>query len=209
MIPDQADKSNVLLHINLHTINQIINQFVVLELSKRVNEFSIVQHSHYKKLEDDSLIKSDSIVFLSDQRILVITPSPVLRIFCFEQDSFYDLNIQDVKKLINYKFSQASKELIIFYESHTDHKLYFSLYRITQNAINQLVQTKMIDSMSKDVDVSLYEIDKDLLSIIVYDKVTKSVIESHIFFRNGPLVITDDQDSGISIFNKKYYLEFE
>jgi hypothetical protein len=51
-------------------------------------------------------------------------------------------------------------------------------------------------------------IDSDRILVLIYNKENATIEDSFIYYRNGPWVITDDPLNGVSIFNKKYHLEF-
>lgn len=91
------------------------------------------------KLEQESNIKTDSHLSLSDSRILVINSEPIFKIYCYEKDSFYEIFFENVKKLLKFQFSNSLNELLIVYEARDEMKIYFALIKISQNAIKQII----------------------------------------------------------------------
>ena len=56
----------------------------------------------FEKLEQESNIKTESHLSLSDSRILVINSEPIFKLYCYEIDSFYEIYFENVKRLLKF-----------------------------------------------------------------------------------------------------------
>lgn len=159
--PNNAEDQSVLLFINRSTD---------FELNGHINQ------------------KSNMVIF--DSQTIFWEFSPGFKLFCFDEDSEYHFAQISVAKIIKTILLNNYSMIIFIYED-LNKLIYFAVFKITQNATKQLIRNEKIDFYDENWVLSVVSIDDRTLGFYQYNPIRKEVYASYMYFRNGPLLVSD------------------
>lgn len=140
-----------------------------------------------------------------DSQIIFSSFDPKFTFFCFDGNSYYKFEYLDIQELVDMIVLESHNLIIFIYLKRGDSASYFyTIFRITQNAVKQHIRTEAIKNYNSSYRLSVFSIDSYTIGIIQYNQKGNQEFSSYIYFQNGPILTSSKTEQPININGFEY-----
>lgn len=158
------------------------------------------------EIEENPKINKNVRMISFNKKLIFINVDPKFFMFCYDRDTYFEFEYLDVQEIIDLEKLLTHNLIAFVYQSHGDKQYYYVIYRITYSAPSQLVRNEVIKDYNKNIKIGFIVISTNIIGIIQYDIETRKILNSYVFFDNGPILVADDWETPITIDGKQYKL---
>jgi len=145
-------------------------------------------------------VNRDVTMSVLDSQVIFTSYDPKFAFFCFDGDSYYEFQYLDTSKPIDIIVLESHNIVIFIYQKRDESKAYYyTIFRITQNSVKQLIRTGLIENYNPGYRLSAFSIDPFTIAFIQYNQNGGQVFSSSIYFQNGPILLGSNTDEEIII----------
>jgi len=174
--------------------------------NQKIDAFKLRYIGVNQKISRNDLIKMNPNMYVLNKQVIFLSFNPKFAMFCYDNESYYEfeyLDIQEVKQVMVLEWLSL---IIIVYRSHQDGLFYQAVYRITQNAVKQLIRNEHLPFYSDNFRVDFNRIDEHTMAIIQYNMQDGTIYHSYLYYQNGPYLISNDINEQIYVDDRVFKL---
>lgn len=159
-------------------------------------------------IEADPRITAKAFMITLNSQVVIINDNPKFSMFCYDGASYYEFEYIDVQRIIAVELLLSQNIVALLYENHDDKEVYYALYKITQNAVGQLIRNELIPNFKeKSFRMGFVELSSTIVALVMYNIETNKILNSYLYFEEGPILVGDDLETPLTIDGKQYKME--
>jgi hypothetical protein len=186
--------------------NHLINFKIGYDKITDLESYRIEISDEKFEINKNENIKQKTQMNVLDSQYIFTTFEPSFKIFCYDRDSYFEFEYLDIQKVTSFIVLESVSLISVIYQSHEDNLFYHALYRVTQNAVKQLIRNENLPYYSSDFRVDFNRINEHTMAIIQYNFVTGDSYNSYLYYQNGPYLFSNDHTKDIYIDDKVFNL---
>lgn len=170
---------------------------------------SLTLLGHNTNFETNGEIKHQTNMIVLDSQTIFFNFEPTFKMFCYDEDSEYVFESIDMRNVLQTILINTHSIVIFIYEDAQE-KHFFAVFKITQNAVKQLIRVQQIPDYDENYVLSVIPIDEMTLGFYQYNPVSSNKgYENFMYFRNGPVLVHNDPSVSINVNNNHFRMEFK
>ena len=173
---------------------------------ENINEYKFKNYKIYNRFSEPGMISNNAQVIPLGRSYLVLETDPKYRLFWFDQINQIELEYLDTNQIVHKFISRQHLIIVLVYRSLSDEELYFAVYRLTPNSIDQFIRNQRLAIDTPHLMVDFLAFSPTKISIIFYDIALQRILFTYTFFVNGPFLMGKTH-SDIVLNDMRYQLD--
>ena len=170
------------------------------------NQYILKNFKINPRFSEPGMISNNALVIPLGRSYLVLETDPKFKLFWFDQINQTELEYLDTNQIVLKFMSRKYKIVVLVYRSLSDEQLYFAVYRLTPNSIDQFIRNQRLAVETPHLRVDFLAFSPTIISILFYDIALQRILFAYTFFLNGPFLMGKTH-SDIVLNDMRYQLD--
>ena len=176
-----------------------------VKISSKPENSSLSIKSELNRFASNPNIKRDTKMLTLNSILLFINVNPKFDMFAYERHHFYEFEFLDVHEIYRIDQFNDMNLVCIIYTQRTKEGVFYSLFKITQNAVFQSIRKEYLGNIQKDaIDVKFSSITPFQVVIFFFSMKEMKIYRSYIYFEDGPFLLTHTLSQPVEIDGKLF-----
>lgn len=180
--------------MNPMAVGVILNENMFSSVPLSIENIKIIS----KEIDDTDLKKSTKIMVF-DSQLVLLNYEPAFKVQCYDNRSTYNLEYVNTNTILQTVVYKPLGVLGIMYRELESSQTYMVLYKITENAVKQLVANYKLENYTENSRIDFFIVKENQLMVVHYHKLKGDIIDTRVYFCDGPIFKASNDQSMIKV----------
>lgn len=176
------------------------NRFIIFKISEKDGRSVLkLSNKNTKLYKHNPNINESTKMFILDSQTLFLTTEPKYSLFSYDFNSYFELESVSTNEVKGVTINKKANLFAVIYQSHLTHEYQYIIYKITNNAVKQVIKREIIENYNEKIKIHFINLDKTKIGIIIFNHENQKAINSNVFYEEGPILFSKDFNKEIQI----------